>query len=250
MGWVGMTPETLSLWLGAAGMFVGLVLVGVLLSAEDADSARGKFAWLAIIPGVATVAYASMALGVGDIVVGGVSVPVPRYVDWLLTTPVLVGYAAYVAGASKRAIAATVAADVAMIVIGWGGVVTTGTARAAAFGFSSLCYVGLLVALYAVFPKTAREQSENRRRLFAVLQNHVGLLWIAYPVMWAAGPLGFGFVTAGAVTLLVTFADVAAKTPYVFFVYAHRRAFPVEGSDRAAGTASVAESTESVTPGD
>ncbi len=219
--------------LGSLGMFAGIVMWWVLWSADDVDSDRGAFRWLAIIPVAAFVAYVLMTLELGTITVDGVTVPVPRYVDWLVTTPVLVGYVAYVAGVPRRYVIGTVAVDVAMIVIGWGGVVTTGTTRAVAFGLSSLCYVGLLVALYGVFPDYAAEQSGVRQRLFEVLQNHVGLLWVAYPVVWAAGPLGVGAITTLGVTLLVTFMDVMAKTPYVYFVYVHRSAFGERTTDAA-----------------
>lgn len=219
-----VAPETLTLAVGTVGMLLG-VGIWYALWTSGAARERGAFAWLLVVPGAAAVAYALMALDVGTITVSGVAVPVPRYVDWLVTTPVLVGYAAYVAGASRRAITATVAVDAAMILVGWAGVVTQGSLRVAAFLLSSLCYVGLLYALYGVFPAAATEQSGDRRRLFEVLQNHVGLLWVAYPVVWAAGPLGFGYVTTLGVTLLVTFMDVMAKTPYVYFVYVHRSAF-------------------------
>ena len=221
-----MTAGTLTLSTGAVGMLLGLVIWYRLWADSDATRRdRGAFAWLAVIPAAAAVAYALMALDVGTISVGGVAVPVPRYVDWLVTTPVLIGYAAYAAGASRRTIGWIVAVDAAMIVIGWAGVVTAGTTRVAAFAVSSLCYVGLLYALYAVLPAVAADQGGTRRRLFEVLQNHVGLLWVAYPVVWAAGPLGFGYVETLGVTVLVTFMDVMAKTPYVYFVSVHRSAF-------------------------
>lgn len=218
-----MTPETAALWLGAVGLVAGVLIVARLLTLDDQGA--GKFGYLLIVPGFAAISYVAMALGVGDVPVDSTAIPAPRYVDWLVTTPVLIGYAAYVAGASRQTIAGVAVIDALMIVIGWGGVVTDGPARIAAFVFSSLCYVGLLVALYTTLKSSAREQSNERRRLYAVLQNHVGLLWIAYPVMWAAGPLGLGYVTAAELTLLITFSDVAAKTPYVYFVYVHRRAF-------------------------
>ncbi|MEZ3117622.1 bacteriorhodopsin [Halobaculum sp. MBLA0147] len=226
-----VTAQTVALAVGAVGMLVGVGIWWRLWTADDTDREAGQFAWLLVIPGAAAVAYALMAAGVGTITVSGVAVPVPRYVDWLVTTPVLIGYVAYVAGASRRAIAATVAVDAAMIVIGFAGVLTTGTLRVVAFALSSLCYVGLLYALYGVFPASARAQSGERERLFEVLQNHVGLLWVAYPVVWAAGPLGFGYVETLGVTLLVTFMDVMAKTPYVYFAAVHRRAFLDEATD-------------------
>lgn len=247
-----MTAETVSLSLGVVGMALGAVVWYRLWADSDAATReRGAFVWIAVIPVAAAVAYALMALDVGFVSVGGVTVPVPRYVDWLVTTPVLIGYTAHVAGASRRTTGWIVAVDVAMIVVGWAGVVTGGTTRLAAFATSSLCYVGLLYALYGVLPDVAAERSGSRRRLFEVLQNHVGLLWIVYPVVWAAGPLGLGYVETIGVTLLISFVDVMAKTPYVYFVSVHRSAFTdptetaaTESAETPAGTPAAADGGE------
>lgn len=223
---VGVEQATYSL--GAAGLAVGVVVWAQLMRTR---SAGGKFGWLLVIPGFATLAYALMAMRLTTVTVGGVAVPVVRYVDWLVTTVVLIGYVAHVAGAPRRVTAAVVAVDAVMILVGFAGVMMPGAPRAAAFAVSSLCYVVLLVALYRTLPTYAREQSAERIQLFQVLQNHVGLLWLGYPVVWAAGPLGLGAVSTLAVVLTITFMDVMAKTPYVYFVYRHRDAFPGVGGE-------------------
>ncbi|ERH12055.1 MAG: bacteriorhodopsin [halophilic archaeon J07HB67] len=244
-----VTAETVTLSVGTVGMVLGVVIWYRLWAATDTTSReRGAFAWLAVVPAAAAVAYGLMTLGVGYISVGNTVVPVPRYVDWLVTTPVLIGYVAHTAGATRRTVGWIVAVDLAMIAVGWAGVVTSGTVRAAAFAVSSLCYVGLLYALYGVLPDVAADRSGPRRRLFEALQNHVGLLWVTYPVVWAAGPLGFGYVETVGVTLLITFVDVMAKTPYVYFVSLHRSAF-LAAADTAGG-GSTTGSTGSPTAAD
>ncbi|WP_136602669.1 bacteriorhodopsin [Salinigranum halophilum] len=220
-----MTPVAVAYMVGALGMLVGVGIGVRLLSVTDVDSRAGAFRYLLVIPGAAAVMYGLMAVGVGTITVHGATVPAPRYVDWLLTTPVLVGYVAYTAGAPKRATASIVSADAAMIGIGWVAVVTSGPIRFAAFTVSSACYVGLLWALYSYLPTFVNRQNTGRQHLFELLRNHVGLLWLAYPIIWLAGPLGVGLVSMLSVSLVITYIDVVAKVPYVYFVYQHRHAF-------------------------
>jgi sensory rhodopsin len=220
-----MDPVSVAYGVGTLGMLVGVGIGVRLLSVQDADAYAGAFKYLLVIPGGAAVMYALMTLGVGTVVVDGVTVPAPRYIDWFLTTPILVGYVAYVAGADRRGLAAIVGIDAAMIAIGWVAVVASGPVRFAAFAISSACYLGLLWALYGYLPAFLADQSPAREHLFELLRNHVGLLWLAYPVVWLAGPLGAGVVSMLTVSLIVTYVDVVAKVPYVYFVYQHRHAF-------------------------
>lgn len=209
---------------GAVGLAAG-ILIWIQLLRSRGEGTAGRYGYVGVIPIVATIAYAVMAFEVTTITVDGVGIPAVRYLDWLVTTMVLIGYVGYVAGAPRRVIGGLVAVDALMIVVGFVGVVTPGTGRPVAFAVSSLCYLGLLGLLYGVLPGYAREQSPERHRLFTTLQNHVGLLWLGYPVVWAAGPLGLEAVSTLAVAVIITFMDVMAKTPYVYFVYSHRDAF-------------------------
>jgi len=218
----------LSYVLGVAGLLVGVGIVAALLRTTRAET--GAFAYLLVIPGFAAASYAAMALGVGTVVVDGYALPVPRYVDWLVTTPLLLGYIGYVAGSSRRLILGAGALDALMILLGLGANLVTGPARWGLFVASSLCYIGLLVPLYRLFPRDAAERSERRRQLFGVLQNHVGLLWLAYPAVWLAGPAGLGYVSGLGAVLVITYLDVVAKTPYVYFVWQHRHVFPATDS--------------------
>jgi sensory rhodopsin len=227
--------ETASYLLGALGLLAGVGVVAALLRTDRAEA--GAFRYLLIIPAFAALSYVAMAADLGTVVVAGYAFPVPRYVDWLVTTPILVGYVGYVAGAARRWVLGAAAVDATMILLGLGANLVTGPARWGLFGVSSLCYLGLLGTLYLVFPRAAAERSEDRRQLFEILQNHVGLLWVAYPVAWLVGPAGLGLVSGLALVLVITYLDVVAKTPYVYFVWQNRRAFDADDAgQQATGT--------------
>jgi len=209
------------------GLIVGVGIALALLRDSSVDNEIGQFNWLLIIPGFAAVSYLMMALEIGVIPVGDNQVYLFRYIDWLVTTPILVGYVGYVAGAPRKWIVGVAAADALMILTGTAATLLTGIATWVGFGVSAAFHLSLLWILYAVFPKYARE-NPKRRRLFRILQNHVGLLWIAYPVIWLASPAGFGYVSVVGTAMIVAYLDVVAKTPYVYFVYRERTAFGTE----------------------
>ena len=73
----------------------------------------------------------------------------------------------------------------------------------------------------------------GRRRLFKILQNHVGLLWIAYPVIWLASPVGLSVVGAVGTSMIIAYLDAVAKTPYVYFIWRERFGFADRSEDAA-----------------
>lgn len=210
--------------IGAFALLIGTVPAIQLLGG---DYKNGRFGFVLAIPVVAGISYVSMALGGGEVLFQGYPVPIERYADWLITTPILVGYAAYVAGMSRTWIIGAALADALMIVFGGVAVALAPPGQWIGFAASALCHLSLLSVLYGILPSYAQDQPSERRRLAGILQNHVGLLWIAYPIIWLFGP-GFQAISATAVGIIITFMDVVAKTPYVYFVYRARNVFEKE----------------------
>jgi sensory rhodopsin len=134
------------------------------------------------------------------------------------------------------------AADAAMILTGGVATVTTGVAKWALFAVSGTFHLSLFYILYRTFPKYA-QQYEQRRGLFKLLQNHVGLLWIAYPLVWLVGASGLGYVSAVGVNLIIAYLDVVAKVPYVYFVWNRRYSFDRDDAEATAGSPGPAPAT-------
>jgi sensory rhodopsin len=74
--------------------------------------------------------------------------------------------------------------------------------------------------------------------LFKLLQNHVGLLWLAYPLVWAVGAPGLGYVSAAGISLVIVYLDVVAKVPFIYFIWNRRNSF---GEETAAVDQSLGE---------
>jgi sensory rhodopsin len=219
----GVDAVSVSYTIAFVGLLAGIGIALALLNSE-ADSREGGFKWLLAIPTIAAVSYLLMVLDIGVVTVDGDEVYLFRYIDWLLTTPLLVGYVAYVAGAPRRWVLGVAGADAGMIAVGMVATLTTGIATWVGFGVSALFHLVLLGVLYLVLPRYV-ESHPRRRRLFKVLQNHVGLLWLAYPVIWLLSPAGVGAVSAVGTAMIIAYIDLVAKTPYVYFVWRDRMAF-------------------------
>jgi bacteriorhodopsin len=217
--------EQLWLWIGTAGMFLGM-LYFVARGWGETDSRRQKFYIATIfITAIAFVNYLSMALGFGTIELqtGGDSVPIywARYTDWLFTTPLLLYDLGLLAGADRNTIGTLVGLDVLMI--GTGAVATL-TAGGAVFGVVTerLIWWGvstglLLVLLYILFGSLtdrASDLSASTRSTFTLLRNLVIVIWLVYPVWWLVGTeglnvLGLYVETAGFMVL-----DLTAKVGF------------------------------------
>lgn len=233
-----MNPIPVVYGVTAAGFAVGVAIVGYLYASLDGSDERSTLVAMALIPGFAGISYVAMAFGIGTVTIGETTLVGFRYLDWLVTTPLLVGFVGYAAGASRRAILGVMAADALMILAGVGAVAADGTLKWVLFGASSLFHVSLFAYLYIVFPRSVPDDPQ-RIGLFSLLKNHIGLLWIAYPLVWLAGPEGLGIATYIGVSLTYAFLDLLAKVPYVYFFYARRQVFTtgvMRDSDDAAVT--------------
>ncbi len=214
--------------IGAFGLLIGTIPAIRLLGGDYRGTRAG---FLLAIPAVAGISYVSMAFGGGEVVFQGYPVPIERYADWLVTTPILVGYSAYIAGMNRTWIIGAALADALMIAFGGIAVALAPPGQWIGFAASSLCHLSLLGVLYGILPTYAQEQPSERRRLARILQNHVGLLWLAYPFVWLFGP-GLQTISPVAVGITITFMDVVAKTPYVYFVYRARNVFERTNQER------------------
>jgi sensory rhodopsin len=221
-----MEPITIVCTIATIGMLFGIPPARRLAQKET----ELNFNYLVAIPGFAGLMYVLMAFGIGSVTFQGYQVPLPRYVDWILTTPLLVGYTAYIAGMGRRDTLAIVLADILMIGLGVVAIVLEPPGQWVAFGLSSVCHLSLLVALYGPIRRSAWKQDATRRRLGRLLLNYIGLLWLTYPVVWLFGP-GLQMVTPTGIAVIIAYIDVVGKVPFVYFIYrASQNSAPAENA--------------------
>ena len=222
--------EQIALGIGALGMALGTVAFIAMGWGEQDEHRRRFYIITTLISGIAAVAYLLMFLGIG---VSQVRIPGEvvlriywmRYVDWLLTTPLLLLDLALLAGAGRSTIYRLVGLDVGMILVGAAAAVAPvgQTIRLALWAVSSLLFVVLLYVLANELSRQAARQTGEVAALFSTLRNLVIVLWTAYPIVWIFGTEStIGLIPLGVETAAFMVLDLAAKVGFGFVLLRSR----------------------------
>ena len=239
--------------IGTAALAVGILVTLVawyLDGQDDPPYDTSGYAMLLGITGLATLAYAGMANGLFTTTTAGVEIQTLRYVDWAVTTPLLVGYMAHAAMADRQTVIGVIVADLLMILLGFVGVLQTGVLVWVFGGLSTLAYLWLVYLLYGPLTRQARERGGAEQwALYTKLRNLIGVLWFVYPVVWALSPPALGVLTLGTTANIITYLDVSAKLGFVLITTNTAGVFdviiaPGGDDDRATGDADPSEGSE------
>ena len=216
------------LWygLGALGMAVGTGYALWGYRADGGDHPR-YYAVLGAITGIATVAYVAMGLGLGQLQVDGAVFYLPRYVDWLLTTPLLVLYLAMLARPRRRVYGILVGLEVVVIASGVGAAFAPTPLNWAAYLAGLLAFGAILYYLISVLPAQAALDAHRPSAVFTKLRNLTVVLWSIYPIVWLLGPFGLGLLLVETEAMVVTYLDLLAKVGFVVIAVNGREALSI-----------------------
>lgn len=164
------------------------------------------------ITGVAGLMYGVMALSAAGTV--GNVITEARYLDWIITTPMIVAYIGLTAGADRGLIGRAVVADVVMIAVGYVASVTSAPVSWAAFAVSSAAFAYLLYLLVTEVAAVAEDKPAAVRSTFQTIRDLTVVLWLVYPVMWLIGPFGTGTVQTADYHFIIAVVDLVAKVGF------------------------------------
>ncbi len=162
-----------------------------------------------------------------------------RYVDWLLTVPLLVAELVAVLGltASKRGsmTARLAVAAALMVLLGYPGEISNNIGTRALWGaISTIPFVYILWVLWGELGTVIQNQTERVRILLRNTRLVLLATWGFYPIVYMLPFIGLtGGTSFTAVQVGYTIADVAAKAGYGLLIYAIARA--KTEADAAAG---------------
>ena len=202
---LGVFSVTSAIMLVATGVFA----LWYLTSSQKPRS----YLLLPAITGIAGVLYAVMALSSAGTIGQNVIVEA-RYLDWVLTTPMIVAYIGLTAGANKRLIGKAMAADAVMIAAGYVATTVTGTARWAGFAVSMLAFIYLLYLLVTKVTAVANDRTPAVQSTFRTIRDLTIVLWCVYPILWLMGPSGFGVVRIADYHFVIASLDLTAKVGF------------------------------------
>ena len=207
------------LWIVSAIMILGCFAF-IAMSARSRDDNRHFFYASAFIPLVAATLYFAMASGYGTIVQGGHTFYFARYIDWLITTPLLLLDLALVAlpryPGRSALIGILIGSDAYMIVTGFVASYIRSDYRWAWFGFSCVAFLGILYIIGTPLRTGASQRDAQVTQLFTTLAGILVVLWFCYPIVWALGQEGFGVISPLWEAILYGILDVCAKVGFGF----------------------------------
>lgn len=152
-----------------------------------------------------------------------------RYVDWLLTVPLLLVELVLVLNLSREKsgplLTKLVIAAAFMIGLGYPGEIATSDGTRALWGFlSTIPFVYIVYVLWAQLGRAMGDQPERVRILFRNIRLLLLGTWGFYPIVYMAPFVGFtGAESQVVIQVGYSIADVLAKAGYGLMIYAIAR---------------------------
>ncbi|WP_051254743.1 bacteriorhodopsin [Halobacillus kuroshimensis] len=180
----------------SAIMFIGAVTFFI-WSQKPRGVSKGEYIIAMIIPLWSGTAYLSIALGQGVLQEPDQTIYFARYLDWVVTTPLLLLALAltamfYEPKKDKALIGGLITADVFMILTGLIADFSNDTLKYVWYG---LGIAALLIVLYIIwYPlrKMADKSGDGLKRHYRRMAAYLTSFWVLYPTAWVLGPSGVG----------------------------------------------------------
>ena len=211
-----MSLEAIFQWIGVAGMASGAVAF-LAMSFRTKREHRHHYLTSFLIVLVAATSYFAMAIGQSHVTLAdGHSIFFARYIDWAITTPLLLFGLATLAmeaiSVDRTLVYGMLAADVYMIATGFAGALSVDHSRWLWYTFSCGGFVAVLAILWGPIRREARER--GREAAYVRLAGLLSVLWLLYPVIWALGEEGLRTMAGDVETVCFTVVDIAAKVVF------------------------------------
>lgn len=240
-----MGLEDVFLWIGFIGMALGAIYFASLIPSAR-ESSKHFYYITFFIALTATISYFAMATGKGSVLIGTDNNGTrnfffARYVDWTVTTPlllldiVLLGLIA--PGRNVGRIVAIVALDLAMIGLGLLGGANGGGLRYLFWFLSCAAGGGLLYMMLGV-AREAKARGGQAASTFSTIFTLSVVLWSIYPIVFLIGSEGFNAVGAPVEVFMYAVLDLLAKIGFGFILLSNRAALQDAGSSAPASARS------------
>lgn len=210
------------LHIGMWGMLIGTAVIGYIgytMRQEDRHHV-----WLAgWITLIAATAYYAMSVKLGNFTVNGETLQLARYVDWVVTTPLLlvsllaVGLPANKSKKRFSLMAGVIGLDVYMILTGVFATLTTD--KWPWYVFSCVALVLIAYMLYVVvFGETKAVAGKKVTNVYQNLALYLSVLWLAYPIVWYLAGSGKGTISFDTENAVYAVLDLLAKVGFGIFL--------------------------------
>jgi len=194
-------------------IFIVMAAITLLIGVNAGKSkAAGKVLYPATFTcGIAAIAYFAMASGGGWVIAPDCrQLFVARYLDWAITTPLILIDLGVVAGVSKWDILALVLSDVLMVACGAFGALTVGNVKWVWWFFGMCWFLHIIFALGKSWAEAAKSRGGESGAVYSKLAGITVIVWFCYPIVWVFAE-GFGNFSVTFEVLIYGILDLIAK---------------------------------------
>ena len=191
-----------------------------------------------IVPFIAATSYLAMTLGTGILSINGdETLFLARYVDWSITTPVLLTGLTLTALHEHHRhsgyVVSIIILDALMIVAGLLAAISTVPAiRWIWYIWSCVAFLGVLYMIWGPLRRWSEEYGGRLNTIYKTNATFLTAVWVLYPVEFFLGPQGIrAFGTVGDAWAIVVL-DITAKVVYGWMVVGRFKGLPVEAGER------------------
>lgn len=141
-----------------------------------------------------------------------------RYVDWSVTTPLLLLDLAFLAGLNGASILVAVVADIIMILTGLFAALTV--PESPKWGWYAMACIAYLVVVYQVAlngRNTAKSKDNKTAAFYAAIGGFTLVLWTVYPIIWGIAD-GSRNVSVDGEIIGYAVLDILAKPVFGFWL--------------------------------
>lgn len=207
-------------------VYVMAMAIGALYFMSLSRNPRGvpKYEYLVatFIPIWSGLAYLAMAMGQGKVEIAGQITHYARYLDWFVTTPLLLLSLSWTAMHHMTKKDWTLIASLMgtqVIVIGSGLIADLSTPDETRFVWYTCGVVAFLVVLWGVWvPLRAKTRSQGMElsTLYTRLATYFTAFWVSYPIAWLIGPSGLDWINQTAETFLFCVLPFFSKVGFSY----------------------------------
>ena len=205
-------------WFYVLVMLSGVIAV-VIMSRNPKKVPKIDYLITAIVPIWSGLAYMSMAIGQGFIQISDQVTFYARYIDWIVTTPLLLLSLCmtaffYKEKKDKALIYSVLIADIIMILSGLIADLSQDNNRYIWFSVGLVCFFIIMYLIWVPIKKVAQSQNEKLYKLYTFLVTYLTIFWIGYPVTWIIGPSGLDIVSQRLDTYLFVILPIFSKVGF------------------------------------
>lgn len=216
-------------WLYVAVM--GLSAVGILVMARNPKGVpQYKYLIHTFVVVWSGLAYSAIAFGQGTVEIGGETVYFARYVDWVVSTPLLllslVLTGKYTLKLEGSITAGLLGSQVIMILTGL--VADLSPAENRWYWYIAGC-VALLVVyrlMWKELYEKAKIQGPELTQAYKSSAIFLSVQWLLYPLVWALGAPGLGLFGPLLTSVLFIILPIVSKAGFAFFNLSKLRGLP------------------------